>query len=100
MTGLYALLFKRLSRRRERARGEIGVAALSVPVLNDRSTAKSAETTANDLLLHFMAQPSLEVENRASGVEPAAFVHVMKVVPDYVRDATSGVYAISARSLR
>src|ERR1700726_3159789 len=30
--------------------------ALSVPVLNDGSIAKSAETTANDLL-HFMAQP-------------------------------------------
>jgi hypothetical protein len=28
--------------------------ALSVPVLDDRSTAKSAETVVNDRLLHFM----------------------------------------------
>jgi hypothetical protein len=33
--------------------------ALSVSVLDDRSTAKSAETMANDRLLHFMAQPLL-----------------------------------------
>src|SRR5262249_20609737 len=30
--------------------------ALSVPILNDRSTAKRGETTANDRLLHFMGQ--------------------------------------------
>src|ERR1700739_208865 len=31
--------------------------ALSVPVPNDSRSAKSTETTANDRLLHFMAQP-------------------------------------------
>lgn len=31
--------------------------ALSVPVLNDKNTAKSTEMTANNRMLHFMAQP-------------------------------------------
>jgi hypothetical protein len=30
---------------------------LSVPVLNDKNIPKSTETTTNDRLLHFMAQP-------------------------------------------
>jgi hypothetical protein len=38
--------------------------ALSAPVLNDRSTAKSRETTANDRLLYFMAQPLLGRKTR------------------------------------
>ena len=33
--------------------------ALSVPILDDRSTANITETKANDRLLHFMAQPTL-----------------------------------------
>ena len=39
--------------------------ALSVPVLNDRSTAKSAEMTENDRLLHFMVRP-FQLKNTAS----------------------------------
>jgi hypothetical protein len=38
--------------------------ALSVPVLNDRRNAKSTETTANDRLLNFMAQPPLGRKTR------------------------------------
>jgi hypothetical protein len=38
---------------------------LSVPALNDRRSAKSTETTENDRLLHFMAQP-LRLKDRAS----------------------------------
>jgi len=56
-TGIYALLFGGLSSRKGE-RGEIASHALSVPVLNDRRSAKSTKTTANDRLLHFMTQPS------------------------------------------
>jgi hypothetical protein len=38
--------------------------ALSVPVLNDRRSAKSTETTANDRLLYFMARPPFRSEFR------------------------------------
>src|SRR6267378_3822071 len=38
--------------------------ALRIPVLNDRRNAKSTETTANDRLLHFMAQPPLGRKTR------------------------------------
>src|SRR6266403_4136419 len=38
--------------------------ALSVSVVNDRSAAESTETTANDRLLHFMAQPPLDRKTR------------------------------------
>jgi hypothetical protein len=37
---------------------------LSVPMLNDRSTAESSEATANDRLLHFMAQLPLGRKRR------------------------------------
>jgi hypothetical protein len=50
--------------------------ALSVPVANDRRSAKSTETTANDLLLHFMARP-LWVENYGEfGVTSQFFIEV------------------------
>jgi hypothetical protein len=52
-TGIYALLFSGVSRR-EDARGEVGVARIEFSVLDDRSTAKSAETMVNDRLLRFM----------------------------------------------
>src|ERR1700730_3049596 len=46
--------------------------ALSVPILNDRSTAKRRETTANDRLLHFMAQlPLGRKRRRVWNDEPA-----------------------------
>jgi hypothetical protein len=53
-----------------RAAAKVGEAisasrALSVPVLDGRSTAKSAETTENDLLLNFMVRP-LQLKNTAS----------------------------------
>jgi hypothetical protein len=38
--------------------------ALSAPVLNDRSTAKSTGTTVSDRLLYFMAQPLLGRKTR------------------------------------
>src|SRR5258708_31923756 len=38
--------------------------ALSVSVVNDRRSAESTETTANDRLLHFMAQPPLGRKTR------------------------------------
>jgi hypothetical protein len=45
-------------------------------VLNDRGSAKSTETTANDLLLHFMARP-LWVENYGEfGVTSQYFIEV------------------------
>jgi hypothetical protein len=34
--------------------------ALSVPIIDDGSTAKSMETKANDRLLHFIGQPLKE----------------------------------------
>ena len=42
--------------------------ALSVPVFNDRSTAKSAGTMENDRLLHFMAYPPFLVEKHGEFV--------------------------------
>ena len=63
-TGIYAFLFSCLSRR-EGERCEIGVARIECSRLNDRSTAKSTETTANDRLLHFMAH-LLRSKNSAS----------------------------------
>src|SRR5262249_30374291 len=38
--------------------------AWSIPIFNDRSTAKRRETTANDRLLHFMAQLPLGRKRR------------------------------------
>jgi hypothetical protein len=51
-TGIYASLFSRLSGR-EGTKCKIGIARIG------RSTAKKTKTTANDRLLHFMAQPPL-----------------------------------------
>src|SRR5712671_850623 len=49
--------------------------ALSIPVLNDRSPA-SAETTANDRLLHFMAQPPLVEKHGEFAVTSQFFIEV------------------------
>src|SRR4029077_10715614 len=56
---------------------------LSVPVLNDSRSAKSTETTANNLLLHFMAQPP-KVEKHGQFGVTAQFV--IEVQPLFIRN--------------
>ena len=54
--------------------------ALSVPILDDRSTAKRRETTANDRLLHFMAQLPLGRKRRRVWNDEPAIVLMKSVV--------------------
>src|ERR1700738_2477066 len=62
--------------------------ALSFPVLDDRSAAKSTETTANDRLLQFMAEP-LEVEKHD---------RIVRSVVSHFREA-NGRSEMAARSV-
>jgi hypothetical protein len=57
--------------------------ALSVPVLNDSRSAKSREATANDRLLHFMAQPP-KVEKHGDFGVTSQFV--IEVQPLFIRN--------------
>ena len=58
--------------------------ALSVPVLSDRRSANSAETTANDRLLHFMPQLPL-VEKHDEFEVTSQFV--IEVQPFFIRNS-------------
>src|SRR5262249_59727674 len=51
--------------------------ALSVPVLNDRWSAKSTETTANDRLLHFMPQLPLGRKDDEFGTTSQVIIEVI-----------------------
>jgi hypothetical protein len=64
--------------------------ALSVPVLNDSRSVKSIETTANDRLLHFMAQPP-KVEKYGEFGVTAQFV--IEVQPLSIRNSFHQFFA-------
>jgi hypothetical protein len=64
--------------------------ALSVPVLNDSSSAKSTETTANDRLLHFMAQPPKVEKHGEFGVTSH---FVIEVQPLFIRNSFQQFFA-------
>jgi hypothetical protein len=68
--------------------------ALSVPVLNDSGSAKSTETTANDRLLHFMAQPP-KVEKQGEFEVTAQFV--IEVQPLFIRNSFQQFFACVPR---
>jgi hypothetical protein len=67
--------------------------ALSVPVLNDSRSAKSTETTANDRLLHFMAQPP-KVEKHGEFGVTAQFV--IEVQPLLIRNSFQQFFCLRA----
>jgi hypothetical protein len=64
--------------------------AWSVPVLDDSRSAKSTETTANDRLLHFMAQPP-KVEKLGEFGMTAQFV--IEVQPLFIRNSFQQFFA-------
>ena len=81
-TDIYALLFSGLSRR-ESERGEIGVARMRVFQRSmTEALRRVRETTANDRLLHFMAQP-LYVEKHGEFGVTSQFV--IEVQPFFIR---------------
>jgi hypothetical protein len=65
--------------------------ALSVSVLNDGNSAKSTETTANDRLLHFMAQPPLGRKNGEFGLTPQ---FIIEVQPLFIRNSFSRFFCL------
>jgi hypothetical protein len=65
--------------------------ALSVPVLND--SRKSTETTANDRLLHFMAQPPKVEKHGQFGVTSQ---FVIEVQPLFIRNSFQTVSCLRA----
>jgi hypothetical protein len=67
--------------------------ALSVPVLNDSRSAKSKETTANDRLLHFMAQPPKVEKHGEFGVTSQ---FVIEVQPLFIRNSFQTVFCLRA----
>jgi hypothetical protein len=67
--------------------------ALSVPVLNDSRSTKSTETTANDRLLHFMAQPPKVEKHGEFGVTSQ---FVIEVQPSLIRNSFQTVFCLRA----
>jgi hypothetical protein len=67
--------------------------ALSVPLPNDSRSTKSTETTANDRLLDFMAQPPKVEKHGEFGVTSQ---FVIEVQPLFIRNSFQTVFCLRA----